>query len=377
MKKLILFLAAGLTLFSCGQKANYTINGTATGVADGTLIKISRAEGRDLLAVDSVKVENGTFKFNGFLTADRYFITVAAGEDVLPLFIQGNEEVLDVVLDSENMRNSTISGSDVNDKFVAFQKEQLAVAEEIKALMQQYRADMVAIKENKKLKEADRVKQLKALEDSTDVKYNPLDQKKTDLTKAFIQENANNLAGQYVFLQTPYALSNEELETLVAAIQDTTTNNAKKILERLDNVKKSADGQLFVDVTLNNTEDQPVALSTWVGKGTYVLVDFWASWCGPCRRENPNVVAMYQKYHEKGLDIVGVSRDRAKEPWLEAIEKDGLVWNHVWDKDGVAAKAYVVDFIPTIFLFDKEGKIVARGLHGEELRAKLAEVFGE
>jgi thiol-disulfide isomerase/thioredoxin len=118
-------------------------------------------------------------------------------------------------------------------------------------------------------------------------------------------------------------------------------------------------------------------LSSVAGKGTYVLVDFWASWCGPCRRENPNVVALYKQYHDKGFDVVGVSRDRAKDPWLKGIADDGLTWTHLWDKDGTACKLYVVDFIPTTFLLDKEGKIIARNLRGDALRDKLKELLGE
>ncbi len=378
MKKLFVSLVASLALFSCGQQPNFTINGTASGVEDGTLVTLSRVEGRGkTVAVDSIAVVGGTFKFNAYQPADRYVLSVANVNKAFAFFITGNNEVMDIALNTEDMTASTLSGSELNDQYVAFQQKSNEVSKEISALIADYNKQSAAIKENKKLKDADKEKQLKALEDTTDVQYDALDAKKSEVLKAFIVANGNNIVGQRVFLQTPYALNAEELAALVAGISDKSTPAAKDIQQRLENVNNSVEGKLFVDVELNNTEDQPVKLSTWVGKGNYVLVDFWASWCGPCRRENPNVVAMYQKYHEKGLDIVGISRDRAKEPWLEAIQKDGLVWNHVWDKDGVAAQKYVVDFIPNIFLFDGEGKMVARALHGETLRAKLAEIYGE
>ncbi len=116
-------------------------------------------------------------------------------------------------------------------------------------------------------------------------------------------------------------------------------------------------------------------------KGKYVLIDFWASWCGPCRRENPNVVNLYKKYHEKGFEVFSVSLDRDKAPWLKAIKDDGLIWsNHVSDLQywsNAAARAYGVQSIPRTLLVDKQGVIIAQNLRGEELAAKIKELIGE
>jgi thiol-disulfide isomerase/thioredoxin len=132
------------------------------------------------------------------------------------------------------------------------------------------------------------------------------------------------------------------------------------------------------DFSLPNQNGEIVDLSSFRGK--YVLVDFWASWCGPCRRENPNVVRNYQKYHGKGLEILGVSLDRSKEGWLRAIQSDGLVWSHVsdlkmWQSDVVPL--YRIKGIPFMVLLDPAGKIIAINLRGAQLNAKLAEIFGE
>jgi len=113
-------------------------------------------------------------------------------------------------------------------------------------------------------------------------------------------------------------------------------------------------------------------------KGKVVLVDFWASWCGPCRAENPAVVAAYQKYKDKGFDVLGVSLDQNKDKWLQAIQKDGLTWTHVSDLKGwqnEAAKKYSVTSIPFNVLIDKDGKVLAKGLRGPALEEKLAEIF--
>ncbi|HTH31423.1 MAG TPA: TlpA disulfide reductase family protein, partial [Lacibacter sp.] len=113
-------------------------------------------------------------------------------------------------------------------------------------------------------------------------------------------------------------------------------------------------------------------------KGKYVLVDFWASWCVPCRKENPNVVKAYQQYHAKGFEIVGVSLDTKKDMWMKAIAKDGLNWYHVSDLKGWESgivKELGVKVVPTSFLIDKDGKIIANNLRGELLWEKLAEIF--
>ncbi|MGI4806343.1 MAG: peroxiredoxin family protein, partial [Janthinobacterium lividum] len=132
------------------------------------------------------------------------------------------------------------------------------------------------------------------------------------------------------------------------------------------------------DFTQNDPEGKPISLSSF--KGKYVLLDFWASWCGPCRQENPNVVKVYNQYKNKNFTVLGVSLDRpnGKDAWLKAIKDDGLTWNHVSDLqfwNNQVAKLYSIQSIPGNFLIDPTGKIIAKDLRGEELEQKLAQLI--
>ncbi|NML38749.1 TlpA family protein disulfide reductase [Chitinophaga sp. G-6-1-13] len=141
---------------------------------------------------------------------------------------------------------------------------------------------------------------------------------------------------------------------------------------------KTAIGAAAMNFTQNNVSGKAVQLKDYRGK--YVLLDFWASWCGPCRAENPNVLDNYEKYHSKGLEILAVSLDDKKDAWVKAIKDDGLTWEHVSDLKGwknEVAKEYNIRAVPSNFLIDKEGKIVAVNLRGEELTKKLEEIFGK
>ena len=150
----------------------------------------------------------------------------------------------------------------------------------------------------------------------------------------------------------------------------------RQLVERVDKLRKLAIGKQAPEITLEDPEGNMVSLSSL--RGNYVMIDFWAAWCRPCRAENPNVVALYEKYNPKGFEVFGVSLDRKKEDWVRAIEQDGLSWTQVSDLqyfNSAAAQLYNVQAIPATYLLDPDGKIIAKNLRGIALRKKLEELF--
>ncbi|MCU7548997.1 AhpC/TSA family protein [Chitinophagaceae bacterium LB-8] len=214
-----------------------------------------------------------------------------------------------------------------------------------------------------------------------DKKYNAIDEEQKAAYVGFIKSHPNTIVSLDALKRfggaTPdIAVVAPLFESFSESVKNSTAGKEYAVL--LDKLNATSIGSMAPEFTQNDPSGNMVKLSSFRGK--YLLVDFWASWCGPCRVENPNVVKAYAKYHEKGFEILGVSLDneKGKENWIKAIEKDGLKWPQVSDLkywNNEVAQLYAIRSIPQNFLLDPTGKIIAKNLRGEALEKKLAELF--
>lgn len=364
MKKLmsLAVVAAAFSVIACtGNKAGYVITGTVEGATDGDTVFLQEVTGRNLVSLDTAIITKGTFTFEGTQDSivNRYISCNASGAPLRMDFFLENGKI-NIALTKDN---DSATGTPSND---AYQKIRTQINDISKKLNDVYNAlgDTTLTQEQKlaKQKEGGQLQEdyLKVLRDGA-------------------QANITNPVGIFLFKQTYYNNTTAENDALLQQIPASFQNDEVivQIKEAIDKQKKTAVGTKFVDFEMQTPDGKPVKLSDYVGKGKVVLVDFWASWCGPCRQEMPNLVEVYAKNKGKNFEIVGVSLDKDGAAWKEAIKNMKMTWPQMsdlkfWQSEG--AQLYAVNSIPHTVLIDGEGTIIARGLHGEELQAKIAEV---
>lgn len=363
MKRTDIFLLV-IIILGCSDpisKNNFSLNLNITGELEQK-IYLSKRDAGKWVNIDSSSVVTGEIVLNGQIKDPEMFY-LRSGQNLTNIFIEAGKITFTAHADSIN--KGITNGSKSQAELDSFNESISLITEQLDTLYNQYR---------EAAKNDDQVR-LEELSELIDTK----DDERLARTIDYAYANNKSIVSAYLIMTNNYYLELAELDTITSNFDNSIkqTKYVELLLDRISNLYKVSIGSSFTDFTLNDTTGNPIALSSLIGEN-YLLIDFWASWCGPCRRENPNIVAVYNDYNSKGFDIIGVSLDTDKNNWIKAIEKDSLTWSHVSDLQGwnsAAGKLYAVNAIPHSVILNENGTIVAKNLRGEELRDKIAELL--
>jgi len=370
MKKIFLFaIALASILVACDSSKNnntstFTINAEITGVEESTPIYLQKFKDGKLESVDSAKLSASKVSFTGSLESpEMIYLQVGKTRKMVNLF--GENSTIFVKVNIDSLDKAEVNGSKSHDDLMAFRKYLEPVNEKAIELNKAY--DLAS-----KNFETEKMEMLGQ-------DYQNLRIEHFTLIEEFVASKPDSYFTPYVIREyLADKMHYLELDSMLVKL-DSSIHDSKdyQILSQRVKTNKSIEvGMPAVDFALNDTTGNPISISSFQGK--ILLIDFWASWCGPCRHENPRVVKLYNDFREKGFEIIGVSFDEKRSAWIDAIHQDQLAWPHVSDLKGwssAAGKLYAVTSIPATILLDRDGIIVAKNLRGDALRKKLEEIY--
>ena len=384
MKNVYIFTIIGLLLFGCKpeeKRTDFIINGKAEGVYNGVraYLKKVNKNGRERV-IDTAIVVNEKFNFSGkVLHPTLSVIEINSVNGKLKFMLENS--AIDITIDKSNLSQSKIEGSSNQKDYRKYQEDLQAYRKEVANIRTELRNN----KSSHVLTQRDSLIKIASI----------AEKKYQELPLKFINSHPSSYYS-LALIEQESANKNANIEDYIAAFNnlDSELQSSPKGVSlkiALDNLLTTYQKNSRVEIgklapNFESTTPNGTTVSLNDVKGKVTIIDFWAAWCGPCRRENPNVVKIYNTYHQDGLEIIGVSLDGArsqknpKQAWIDAIAKDNLTWTQVsslqYFKDPIA-ELYNINAIPATFILDAEGKIVAKNLRGYALEAKVKELLNQ
>lgn len=362
MKKILLILLTSICVISC-TKTGYSIEGKASmNELNGKTIFIKERINREWISIDSAIVENGKFHFEGKSdSAKMAYLTyeISAENHARQAFVLENGKI-SASIDSTGFM--TICGTPENDKLQIYQNAK----------------NVVLSKEEHLYNSHSNIERTPESEKMFLTEMDKLNKEEIEIDKKYSTENVNTLIGSHIFMNSFYEMSVPEKEAIVS-LMNAKTKQIQRISEIIADIateKKTAVGNQYTNFKLPALTGDSIALSDLVGKTDYVMIDFWASWCGPCMRSLPDLKTLYSKYEGTRFQILGVSLDDDHTAWADAVSGHNLKWKMVSDLKGwkcEGSRIYAVNSIPSTVLIDKTGKIVGRNLSIDEMDKLLSE----
>ncbi len=355
MNRNILATLMAMALAACSHSDHYALNGTVTGIDTGMVV-LNRFDGSSMIPVDSTKMVGGQFHFAGRVEMPEFYsLNIYSRYRTLPLFVESGDITIHAQFDS--LSQAIVSGSKSNKVYAKFVAIKERFANRYHLLQQQL---TVAIRENNNSQEA-----------NINTEMGLLRKRYPESVDSFVVANRSSAVAAYILLtERSRGLSSAKLEELTSELRSSIHSSVYVVALRklIADMRLVEVGGEAPDFTLPDSSGQPVSLSLF--RGNVVLLDFWASWCGPCRMENPNLLQCYRRFHPQGFEVLGVSIDDNREGWIRAVRSDSLPWTNLCDLkawDGPVARRYMLTSVPHNLLLDRYGRVVATDLYGSNL----------